>query len=128
MNGSKQVEDFLNFLREAQQEYNIALSREKDANDETQDILHTIELYENKYHDCARLSIALRKVRQERREAKDTEQRLKPIVDWAIENMKIVRSLEQLLGEVRKVEKSTENRYYTQKTDIVERILGGKRD
>ena len=74
MKYSEHVENFLNFLREAQREYNIAADDEKSANGATQDILHSIELEEHKYHEYARLSKALREVRQERRRAKDIEQ------------------------------------------------------
>lgn len=87
--------------------------------------MHNIELCENKYHDYARLSIALRGVRQQRRRAKDKEQELQPIVDFLSNNMKVIKALERLLGDVRKAEKSTEGRSYTPRTDIVERTLGG---
>ena len=36
---SKQIEGFLDFLREAKTDYNIAVSCEKEANDATQDLL-----------------------------------------------------------------------------------------
>lgn len=80
MRYSEVISEFLNLIREVQQEYNIAIAEEQDANNATQDILHNIELCENKYHDYARLSIALREVRQQRRRAKDKEQELQPIV------------------------------------------------
>lgn len=122
---SEKIESFLGFLREAQQDYNISISQENDANDETQDILHKIELGENTYHEYARLSRALRIVRYERRKAKDTKCQLQPVVDWISQNSKAIKGLEQLLGAVRKAERGTENRYYTPKTDIVEKALRG---
>lgn len=82
MKCSEHIEGFLNFLREAQREYNIAADDEKSANGATQDILHSIELGEHKYHEYARLSKALREVRQERRRAKD-----KPSYDRAMNNI-----------------------------------------
>lgn len=126
MRYSEPIENFLDFLREAQQEYNIAVSGEQEANDRTQDILHTLELEDNKYHDCARLAVALREVRQERRMAKDKKQQLQPIIDWADANMKVIKNMEQLLGAVRKAEKSLEGRFYKPKTDAVEKALNGR--
>lgn len=126
MKYSERLENFLDFLREAQQEYNIAVSSEQEANDATQDILHTLELEENKYHDCARLAVALREVRQERRAAKDKKQQLQPIIDWIVQNGKTIKTLEQLLGAVRKAEKSLEGRFYKPKTDVVEKALNSR--
>lgn len=126
MKYSEHISSFLNLIREAQQEYNIAVSEEQDANNATQDILHSIELSENKYHDYARLAIALREVRQQRRRAKDTVQELQPIVDFSGDNMKFIKALERLLGDVRKAEKGTEGRFYSPRTDIVEQTLRGR--
>ncbi len=64
---SEQIEGFLDFLREAKTDYNIAVSSEKEADDATQDLLHSLELYENTYHEYARAAKTLAKVRQERR-------------------------------------------------------------
>lgn len=62
MKYSEPIEGFLNFLRDAQESYNIAALSEKEADEETQDILHSLELNENTYHDGARLSVALDKL------------------------------------------------------------------
>ncbi|MCX4298104.1 MAG: hypothetical protein OSJ73_13875 [Lachnospiraceae bacterium] len=40
MENSKHISDFLNFLEDIKMEYNISVSIEKDADAETQDILH----------------------------------------------------------------------------------------
>lgn len=127
MKYSEALEGFLDSIREAQAQYNIAVTAEHEADDKTQDILHSLELEKNSYHDGARLSRALTKVRQDRREAKDTCQRLKPLVDWAGQNPKTVRALEQLLGNLRRAEKSLDNRFYRPKTDIVEQTLADRR-
>lgn len=125
MGYSVYIDDFLSFLRKAQEDYSIATLQESDTNNETQDILHRIELDDNSYHEYARLSKALRRVRKDRREAKDTVMQLQPVVEWLAENSKTVRDLEKLLGAVRKVEKQTENRFYIPKTAIVDETLGG---
>lgn len=125
---SKPVEGFLDFLREARSAYNIAQSEENDANNATQDILHSLELEDHRYHDYARLSSALRDVRRQRREAKDSVQRLQPLMDWIDKNNKTIKEMERLLGDIRKAETSTENRHYNNKTDIVQQTIGGKNE
>lgn len=122
MKYSEQIEDFLNFMRKVKTDYNIAVSSEKEANDATQDLLHSLELCENTYHKYARTAKKMAQVRQERRAAKDTREQLQPIVDWLEENDRVIYGLENLLGNVRKAEKLTEGRFYTPKTDVLDGI------
>lgn len=122
MKTSKQIEGFLDFLREVKTDYNIAVSSEKEANDATQDLLHSLELYENTYHEYARAAKKLAQVRQERRAAKDAREQLQLVMDWLEENDKVIHGLEKLLGNVRKAEKATEGRFYTPKTDVLDGI------
>ncbi len=110
---SKGIESFLDFIREANTQLNIAVMVEQETNDQTQDILHRLELQEHTYHEYATHSKELKKIRKERREAKDTIACLTPIVTWADENKSVIKGLEQLLGVVRKAERSTEQRIYT---------------
>lgn len=126
MKYSEQIEGFLDFVREAKTDYNIAVSCEKEANDATQDLLHSLELYENTYHKYARTAKKLAQVRQERREAKDKREQLQSVVDWMEENERVLHGLERLLGNVRKAEKATEGRAYTPKTDVLDEV--GKED
>lgn len=119
---SAQIENFLRFLMNCDEEYNIAVSRENDADAATQDILHHIELEENSQLDYIYEGLQLHRIRKERRRAKDTQQLTKPIKEWAEVNKRIIKELEQLLGEVRRQERYIENRSYTPKTDVL-RIL-----
>lgn len=73
MKNSDRIKAFLDWLREVRRDYNIAVEDERVANDQTQDILHSLELDENSYHQSARLSRALRNIRRNRREAKVKE-------------------------------------------------------
>lgn len=77
---SGQIDAFLTFLRDCEQRYHIAEAEERDANNETQDILHSLELEEHSYHEYARLSKQLRDVRQRRRMAKDTLSVISPVM------------------------------------------------
>lgn len=125
MKYSEHLSAFLDFLRNCRSEYNVANIREREANDETQDLLHCLELHENSYHDLAKISKAMRQIRQERRAAKDTERKLQPIVEWAQNNQKTIHELERLLGVVRAQEASMSGRLYNPKTDILGQIFGG---
>lgn len=53
---SQGIEAFLSYLRETEKRYHMAELDEQEANDETQDILHSLELQDHDYHDFARLS------------------------------------------------------------------------
>ena len=123
MKKSEYISGFLDFMRESMMEYEIARTRQADADNETQDLLHRLELHDDSYHDMARISKELKRVRQERRNAKDTISELEPVRKWSEENAKALKSLEQLLGAVRKAEKATQNRFYTERTDAVARTV-----
>ena len=126
MNTSQSLSDFLEFLRQSQQDYNIAVDIELTKSKETQDILHKIELDDVKYHDYAKLGKSLKSIRNERREAKNIQLQLAPLVGWIKENQNVVRGLERLLGEVRKVETNVKNAHYYPRTEIVDEILENK--
>lgn len=119
---------FLNWLRVIQQEYDMALAELDEAENATQDILHQLELGEDGYHNRAKLALALRKARQRRRRAKDRLAVLQPLKNWLAENEKTIKTLERLLGEMRKLEKSLVGRSYHPKTDIVAKTLRKQRE
>lgn len=111
---SSYIDDFLTFLRDCTQQYHMAVADEEERNNETQDILHSIELEDHDYHELAKLAKDIREVRQQRRVAKDTIATTTPVLDWIDTNKQTIKSLEKLLGEVRKQERYTENgRIYT---------------
>lgn len=123
MKYSTKLDEFLSFLRECNQEHEAASAAEAELNDQTQDLLHCLELNDNKYHELARISKALAAVRQGRREAKDKETILEPITEWIQQNGRVIKELERLLGAVRKAERGTEGRIYAPRTDIVDKVL-----
>lgn len=121
---SEMLDSFLTYLRDTRQVYRMAVQDELEANDETQDLLHCLELGGGSYHELAKLSKSLRTVRQERRQAKDKIICLQPVIDWMEENQSTIKGLERLLGSVRKAEKSIEGRIYHPKTNIVKDAIG----
>lgn len=100
--------------------HRIATDDEQRSNDETQDILHTIELDKHTYYEYARLSKKLKEIRDYRREAKNTQEALLPLVGWVEQNKPVIKSLERVLGDMRKAEKKQENRMYAPRTDVLE--------
>lgn len=116
---SENVSEFLDFLRESEQLVRISEANEQEANDATQDILHKLEIGTVTYHEAAKLAKKLAEVRQERRVAKDLYNAVSPVAQWAEENKNVIKSLERLLGDVRKAEKFLQNRTYTPKTGVL---------
>lgn len=119
MNASKELEQFLDFVNNAESLMDQAIAGQQEAEAETQDILHALELENHSYHEMAALSRKLAEVRQTRRQHKDIVAQLTPVVEWTRENDAAVRSLQRLLGDVRKTEKSTQNRIYTPRTNVL---------
>ena len=120
MKHSETIAGFLGFLREAAGQNHIAADEERLANDERQDNLHRLELYDDTYNATAKLAKLLREVRRKRREAKDIGEITGLIGDWAKENAAAVKALERLLGAVRKAEKRHEDRLYAILTEILD--------
>ncbi len=123
MQNSEYISAFLKFLRESKTDYQIASDQELYANSETQDILHRMELGNDSYHDMAKMAKRLKQVRQERREAKDIKEVTKPILEWIQEYEKVIRTLELILGDVRKAEERVKNRHYIEKTGVLKEIF-----
>lgn len=119
MKASKELEQFLDFLKSAESQLDQATTGQQEAEAETQDILHSLELEKHSYHEMAALSRKLAEVRQNRRQHKDNAAQLAPVVEWTRGNIEVVRGLQRLLGDVRKVERSTQNRFYTPRTNIL---------
>lgn len=115
---SEPIESFLAYFRDCEQKYRMVVDDEEEMNRITQDILHETELEEHDYHGYAKLSKELKATRQKRREAKDTIKCLLSIVNWAELNASVLKNIERLLGDVRKAEKSLENRAYAQRSTI----------
>ncbi len=114
------LEAFLSYLREMEERSRMAEADRVEADAATQDILHALELGQHNAASRARLAQTLREVRRQRRAAKDTREQTVPVAAWAKENQAAVKSLERLLGEIRKIERQTENRVYIPRTHVLE--------
>lgn len=111
--GSEEIKRFLDFIREAEPRYRMALEVVDRENKRTQDFLHAIE-FEPHAEERSKIATKVRASRIERRENKDIVEELEPIIEFMADrtNKKAIDQLSQLLGKVRKVEKYHENRTY----------------
>lgn len=109
---SKGLESFLAFLRETTERHRMAEADRAEAEAATQDLLHALELGDDKAPGRARLGLKIREVRRQRRTAKDI----------AEQNRTVIKGLERLLGDVRKQERRSEGRSYAPRTHILEDI------
>lgn len=123
---SIQIENFLNFCRSCTEANRRAAVAEIDMDNKTQDILHNIEINDNFPDDYILQGIALKNIRKDRREAKDIQKITHPIVQWVQQNQKTINELEKLLGSVRKAEKSTQGRTYSNRTKILDGLFDEK--
>lgn len=127
---SEYIGEFLKFIQEAPAKHDEARHGISTADREVQDILHWLEFnYNAELGLCPimKLISAETDSQRRRREAKKTAEVLGPVSEWALSNAGIKKSLEQLLEEVRSIEKDMENRKYTDKTDVIDRTLGPER-
>lgn len=124
---SIQIENFLKFCRSCTEANRLAAVAEIDMDNQTQDILHNIEINDNFPDDYILQGLALKNIRKERREAKDIQKITHPVVQWVQQNQKTINELEKLLGAVRKAEKSTQGRMYSNRTKILDGLFDDER-
>lgn len=77
---SGSIELFLDFIRETEQELNIAVAEEKEANEATQDILHAIEFRAYGSYTPSQL-MKIKVTRQKRQDAKETLEVMTPVCE-----------------------------------------------
>lgn len=110
---SQQIDGFLTFLRDCEQRFHMAEADELEANAITNDIHHSLELEEHSHDELMALALELAGTRRKRRTAKDVMAETAPVLAWMEDNRPVIKTLEKLLGEVRKAERAAENRVYT---------------
>lgn len=110
---SQQIDGFLAFLRDCEQRFHMAEADELEANAITNDIHHALELEDHSDSEILSLALELAGTRRKRRAAKDIMAKTAPVLAWMEDSRPVIKSLEKLLGEVRKAERAAENRVYT---------------
>ena len=121
------IENFLNFLRKTSQDNSVMKEDVRDCENITQDVMHTLELGKPDAPTQSRLSVLLTATRRRRRIDKNTIEITDPISLWCKQNKSAMRSLEELLGTVRKIERDINSMHtYTYKTKEVRSIVSKK--
>lgn len=111
---SENISEVCKMFDDAVKDYNWSCEKVVEMDHLTQDYLHSLELDGLKYSDRAKLATNLAKCRQERREHKDTEAILEPLVQYlgTDKGKQLMNLLREVLGKTRKVEERMENRVY----------------
>ena len=114
---SKHISDFLDYLTEASSLYTQSHNEMLEQDALTQDYLHKLELEPMNSADRSKVALQLGLCRQRRRDAKDTFEEVSPLVEWYgdADVVKVIRKLQETLGQTRKVERSHQNRIYIPK-------------
>ena len=101
-------------LKQCQLDYDWHFDNVNKKDKETQDLLHQIELGAT-YDERIKATPKLTQVRRERRISKDIVENTESIIKFVEENKKVINKLSQLLGDIRKVERSHHGRVYKAK-------------
>ena len=112
---SDYISDFLNYLTEIETSIKFNINEQKRCEDETQDILHELELGNALFDERAKMATKLAKIRRERRKYKDLVEEQQALFDWISTNKGSINQLKNVLGETRKQEKYHGNRSYNKK-------------
>ncbi len=104
---------FLDTIKDIQTTYKFESEELTKKDQETQDLLHQLEL--GSYKERPKTTTKLAKVRKERRYSKDVISVLQPMVDLLATNEGIafIKKLQIVLGDTRKIENSMLYRRYT---------------
>lgn len=121
---SKDISNFLDTIRDVRLSYQSHVDEKRKSEEETQDILHTLELRKNSAVELTRLMVKLRNVRRCRRYHKEQIEIMQPVYDWAKKNKPALDDLQKVLGDTRKIEKDFDGRIYFLRTSVVKDSIG----
>lgn len=110
--------NFLNLTREAKNNFAEVSDNETEVNQAIQDILHAIELAPSQL-DPTTMFWKLHELRVDRRGAKQELEVTSLWADWCDKNKKSLDTLQQVLGQMRKILRRQPNDFYVFKTDIL---------
>lgn len=115
------VEGFLAFCASVRSRYEGNAQQEENANLETQDLLHFMELSENLgVSEGFKAYRKMREVRRVRRDAKNENELLLPVYNF-LARTDFVSQLQRVLGDLRARQELVSKRQYGMRTDIWER-------
>lgn len=109
------LEDFINFLDATEEQFKISAADLSAANIDLQDLGHFIEFGNADGRSRLKVYSLYKQTQHKRRVAKET-------MEWCEKNRKVIQGLRELLGQVRKIEKSQANRAYAIRGHILDEI------
>lgn len=112
------ITQFFNICREAKADLERATGAEQYPNSAIQDLLHALELAP-KQLDAETVKWKLHELRVDRRGAKQELEVTSLWADWCDKNKKSLDTLQQVLGQMRKILRRQPNDFYVFKTDIL---------
>ena len=112
------ITQFFNICREAKSDLERATEAEQYPNSAIQDLLHALELAP-KQLDAETVKWKLHELRVNRRGAKQELEVTSLWADWCDKNKKSLDTLQQVLGQMRKILRRQPNDFYVFKTDIL---------
>lgn len=122
---SKDIEMVIKFFKDVRAKHRECGEYMVQSNDETQDILHTMELCTCTVQERNKLFNKASEIRRLRRAAKNEDAVIAPIIQWCNTHEKELKSLEELLGAVRDAEdRINSERFYRNRTSIIEELFG----
>lgn len=80
--------------------------------EQTQDLLHGLELLDASEEELMGYATELKDVRQARRRVKDFQEQVKPLRDWSVKNRSAVNQLKTLVGEIHRIQATQKERNY----------------
>lgn len=125
---SETMQAFLLLVQRAKEGYPAEEENVVFCDNQTQDILHELELVPHSASQIMKLAKQLSATRQERRLSKNNLELLHPIVEWANKHKNAINDLKDALAEVAIKEEALLNREYRYRTTVVQDTLGGKKE
>lgn len=112
------ITQFFNICREAKADLERATEAEQYPNSAIQDLLHALELAP-KQLDAETVKWKLHELRVDRRGAKQELEVTSLWAEWCDKNKKSLDTLQQVLGQMRKILRRQPNDFYVFKTDVL---------
>lgn len=115
----EKLKDFLGFARDVITRYEADVRRQSDLEQETQDLLHYVELSDD-MNACVgnKMYQKIREIRRERRACKNEIDLLKPLYDYLADKT-VINQLAAIQGKCRTSKEAINQRAYTLRTDVI---------
>ena len=110
---SEQLTNILKDLKQVKNDYQYSYDKVGEMDLLTQDYLHMLEIVPLSGNERSKIATQLKNTRLERRKHKDNVELLKPLVDCLEKYDRVIKDLEQVLGQMRQIEEKQKNRIYT---------------